>query len=78
MSDEPWEILKRRKPCGPRTLSPNEAAIRFGNLQGHRNDGLFDLPYYLEFEGPEGRWIPTFDQLKALTGYRLRRISATK
>lgn len=71
MSDEPWEILKRRPAVSLRYLSPSEAVVRFGPLQGHKRDGLFDMPYYLSFDMPEGRWDPKLDSMKRLTGYTL-------
>lgn len=72
MSDEPWEILKKRRPAAPpRYLSPDDALKTFGSLQGLKTDGLFDTPYYLSFDKPEGRWEPKLDSMKRLTGYFL-------
>lgn len=74
MGDEPWDTLRpRRKQAEPTTLTPVEALKKFGSLQEKTRDGLFEVDCYLEFDRPEGLWIPQFDFSKQFTGYRLRR-----
>ena len=72
MSDEPYDILRRRRrPTAPTRLTPDEAFRKFGTLQGQTRDSLFEAYYYREFDAPEGLWKPQFDSMKQLTGYRL-------